>query len=1088
MRWIVSRSLRFRWLVIFIASAMMVYGVSEIPSAKVDVFPEFAPPQVEIQTIALGNSTAEVESLVTVPIEQALNGLPGLHELRSKSVAQLSSIRLIFDKGTDETKARQLVQERLAVATPNIPTWASPPWMMPGVSATSRVMKIGLSSKTMHLEDMSAIAYWKIRQRLQRVTGVASVDIYGERLKQQHIQTDPAKLAKYGISIDEVMEAGSEALAAGVLQYAKSFTVGQGGFVETATNRLNVEVKQPIETAEQLAKVPVAKRGGRVLRMADIGRVHQDHQALWGEGVVNGGPGLLLIVQKYRGANTMEVTEGVDQALRELKAGLPGISIDAEIFRPATFIEQSIDNLTEAMIIGIALVVLIIVAFLFEWRTAFISLISIPLSLVAALLVLDLRDATINVMVLAGLVVAIGVVVDDAIIDVENIVRRLRQARAEGREVSTFKVVLEASVEVRTAITYATVINVVAIVPVLFLTGLSGSFFQPLVLSYGLAVMVSMLVALMVTPALCYIMLSRALRRDKLHTRESALLRVSKAGYGAVLSRIIRRPAPAALIAVALTAGGLAIYPTLGSQLLPNFKERDFLMHWLTEPSTSVKEEYRISARACNDLMKVPGVRNCGSHIGQALLSDEVYGVYFGENWISIDKSADYDKTLERIARVVDAYPGMQRDVQTYLRERIKEVLTGTSGSIVVRIFGPDPATLATLSDDVTKRIADTPGVIEVSAGTQKELGQIEIELNLADARRYGLKPGDIRRQTSALLAGEEVSDIFANGKAFDVHVWTIPSARDSVEDVKNLPIDTHSGAKVRLGDVADVRIAPTPNAILRQSNSRHINVEANVSEGADLNSAVAEVKKRVSGVKFPREYSAVVIGESTELTAAQGRLQTFGIAAAAAILLLLHAAFGRFRLAVLAFLLLPVSLVGGVLAVKLFGNGILSLGSLVGFLTVFGIAARNGILMISHFQHLEREEGEPFGPGLVLRGAKERLAPIMMTAMATGLAIVPLAYAGSIPGHEIEYPMAVVILGGLVTSTMLNLFIIPSLYLRFGRSRVPAPAVPQPVAVPLPVGGLQPSVSMAELGAELRDQVEEPATAVDTEATADKS
>ena len=1080
MRWIVSRSLRFRWLVMFIATAMTAYGISEIPSAKVDVFPEFAPPQVEIQTIALGNSTAEVESLVTVPLEESLQGLPGIEELRSKSVAQLSSIRLIFKKGTDETRARQLVQERIAQALPGLPSWASPPWMMPAVSATSRVMKIGLSSDSVDLIEMSAIAYWKIRQRLQRVTGVASVDIYGERLKQRHIQTDPALLAKYGIPIEQVMQAGSEALAAGVLQYAKSFTVGQGGFVETATNRLNIEVEQPIVGPEELAKVPVATRGGRVLRMSDIGRVVQDHQALWGEGVVNGGPGLLLIVQKYRGANTMEVTEGVDDALRELKAGLPGIDIDAEIFRPATFIEQSIDNLTTAMIIGIALVMLIIFAFLFEWRTAFISLIAIPLSLIAAILVLDLRDATINVMVLAGLVVAIGVVVDDAIIDVENIVRRLRQAAAEGREVSTFSVVLEASVEVRTAITYATVINIVAIVPVLFLTGLSGSFFQPLVLSYALAVAVSMAVALMVTPALCYMMLSRALRRGSLRTSEGAVLRVLKAGYGAALSRIIRRPAPAAFVAIACTVAGLAIYPTLGSQLLPNFKERDFLMHWLTEPSTSGPEEYRISVKACNDLMEIPGVRNCGSHIGQALLSDEVYGIYFGENWVSIDKDVDYDKTLERIGRVVDAYPGVQRDVQTYLRERIKEVLTGTSGAIVARIFGPDPATLTTLSDDVTKRIADVPGVVEVSAGTQKELPQIEIELDLPAAQAHGLKPGDIRRQTSVLLASEEVSDIFANGKAFDVHVWTIPSARDSLQDVINLPIDTAGGGTVRLGEIADVRIAPTPNAILRQSQSRHINVEANVAEGADLGAAVAEVEKRLAGMEFPREYHAEVIGESSELAAAESQLGKYGLAAAVAILLLLHAAFGRFRLAVLAFLLLPVSLVGGVLAVKLFSNSILSLGSLVGFLTVFGIAARNGILMISHFQHLEREEGEPFGPELVLRGAKERLAPIMMTALATGLAIVPLVWAGSIPGHEIEHPMAVVILGGLVTSTMLNLFIIPSLYLRFGGGG----AAPTTV---IATEGLTPTVDMAKVGEELRDKAHE-AAAAETQAAVEAS
>jgi CzcA family heavy metal efflux pump len=1033
MRWVVSRSLRFRWLVLFAATAMMAYGISQIPSARVDVFPEFAPPRVEIQTIALGNSSAEVEELITVPIEQSLNGLPGLDELRSKSVSQLSSIELIFERGTDELRARQLIQERIAQVTPTLPTWASPPWMMPPLSATSRIMKIGLSSDELNLVEMSSITYWKIRQRLLRVPGVAAVDIYGERLQQRHIQVDPVKLAENGVPLERVMEVGADAVDAGVLQFTESFAVGTGGFVEAGGRRMNVRHVQPIVGPEELGQVPVVRRNGRVLRLSDVATVREDHQPVWGEGVVNEGDGLLLIVQKFRGANTMEVTKGVEDAVDEMRPGLPGLEIDTTIFRPATFIEQSIDNLTTALLIGVLLVILIIAAFLFELRTAFISLIAIPLSLIAAIAVLDLGGRSINVMVLAGLVVAIGVVVDDAIIDVENIVRRLRQARAEGSDVSTFRVVLDASVEVRSAITYATVINVVAIVPVFFLQGLSGSFFQPLVLSYGLAVLVSMVVALTVTPALCLLLLSRGhLRRT-----DSPLLRVLKRGYGAILERVIRRPGPALATAAVLMLAGLLIYPTLGSQLLPNFKERDFLMHWLTEPSTGAEEEKRISIRACRDLREIPGVRNCGSHIGQALLSDEIYGVYFGENWISVSEDVDYDKTLDAVHRTVEGYPGLYRDVQTYLRERIKEVLTGTSESIVVRIFGPELDVLREKAELISKRIAKVDGVIDAHPDFAEDLPHIEVELDLDAARRHGLKPGDVRRQSSTLLASEEVSDIFYGGKAYDVHVYSVPSARNSLTDVEELPIDTPGGGQVRLHDVADVRVAPTPNHIERELQSRRIDVGANV-EGRDLASVVDEVEDVVDGVRFPREYHAEVLGESTELNAAQDRLLVFGVAAAIAIFLLLHAAFGSVRLATLTFLLLPMALVGGVLAVWL-GDGVLSLGSLVGFLTVFGIAARNGILMISHFQHLERYEGEPFGPGLVLRGAKERLAPILMTASATGLALVPLAVPGAIPGHEIEHPMAIVILGGLITATLLNLFVLPSLYLRFARGSTAA-------------------------------------------------
>ncbi|MDX6474982.1 MAG: hypothetical protein QOH95_493 [Gaiellaceae bacterium] len=1031
MRWIVSRSLRFRWLVVFAAGAMIAYGLAQVPNAKVDVFPEFAPPRVEIQTIALGNSSNEVEQLITIPIEEQLTGIEGVKTLRSKSVAQLSSIELIFDRGMNELKARQLVQERIAQVTPTLPTWASPPFMMPALSATSRIMKIGVSSDTVSPIEMSNISYWKIRERLLRVPGVAQVAIWGERLKQRHVEVDPAKLAANRISLQRVMDVTGDAVDAGLLKYNDGAIVGTGGFLEAGGKRMNIRNVQPVLGPKQLAKVPILTRGGKTLRLADVATVAEEHQPLWGDANINGGPGLLLVVQKFRGANTLEVTNGIEKAIDQMRPGLPGLEIDTTIFRPATFIEQSIDNLTAALIIGVLLVILIIAAFLFEFRTAFISLIAIPLSLVAALAALDLTGTTINVMILAGLVVAIGVVVDDAIIDVENIVRRLRQARASGSGKSTFAIVLDASVEVRTAILYATAINVIAIVPVLFLENLSGSFFRPLVLAYALAVLVSMLVALTVTPALCLLFLTRGRQRQG----DPPLLRVLKRAYGAILALILRRPSPAMIAAAACIVAGFVIYPTLGNQLLPDFKERDFLMHWHTEPSASSGEETRMTTRACRDLTAIPGVRNCGSHTGQALLADEVYGPYFGENWISVDKNADYAKTTAAVDRTIQGYPGIFHDRQTYLKERIKEVLSGTSNSIVVRIYGPDLKVLRAKADEVSKKIAAVDGVIDASPDFEAELPHITVELDLEAARRFDLKPGDIRRQSSTLIAGEEVGDLFGNGQAYDVHVWSIPSTRNSLTDVRNLPIDTPAGKQIRLRQVADVRIKPTDNSIERELQSRRIDVGANVEE-RDLASVVRDVEKKVKEVGLPREYHAEVLGESTELNAAQDRLALFGLAAAIAIFLLLQAAFGSLRLAALTFLLLPVALVGGVLAVWWLGDSVLSLGALVGFLTVFGIAARNGILMISHFQHLETHEGEGFGPGLVLRGAKERLAPILMTASATGLALVPLAVAGSIPGHEIEHPMAIVILGGLITSTLLNLFVLPSLYLRFAKPR----------------------------------------------------
>ncbi|HEY7562995.1 MAG TPA: efflux RND transporter permease subunit [Gaiellaceae bacterium] len=1029
MRWIVGSSLRFRFVVVAAAAALAYFGVEQLRDSPVDVFPEFAPPQVEIQTPSLGLSAEEVEGLVTVPLEQALAGTPGLEEIRSKSVPQLSSIRLIFEPGTDLLRARQLVQERVASVTPTLPSWSAPPFMIQPLSATSRVMKIGLSSDELSLIDLSVTAYWKIRARLLRVPGVANVPIWGERLRQFHVNVDPERMTASRVSLNQVMEATANALDVGaLLAWSDGAVIGTGGFIDTPNQRLAVRHVAPIVTPRDLARVTLAERDGKKLLLSDVAKLEINHQPLAGDAVINDGPGLMLIVEKLPWANTLDVTRGVEEAIDEMRPGLRGIEIDTTIFRPATFIEESISNLTEALIIGSILVVLVIGAFLFEWRAAAISVVAMPLSLVAAGLVLYERGATINVMVLAGLVIALGVIVDDAIIDVQNIVRRLRQHRREGSDKATSTIVLEASLEMRGPIVYATLIVVLAIVPVFFLTGLTGAFFQPLAFSYALAVLVSLLVALTVTPALSLILLSGA----PLERRESPLARRLERGYESVLARIIGRPLGAYAAVAAIVAAGAAVVPFLGQSLLPSFKERDFLMHWLTEPSTSGPEETRISIRACRELRTIPGVRNCGSHIGQALLMDEVVGIYFGENWVSVDPSADYDKTVSRIQELVEGYPGIHRDVQTYLKERIREVLTGASGEIVVRIYGHDLGVLRSKADEVVQAMSGIDGIVDESAELHVDVPQMTIRTNLAAARRYGLKPGDVRRASGVLVASEEVGDIFSGGRAYDVHVWSTPRTRSSLTSVRDLPIDVPTGGQVALGDVAQVRVEPTPNVVEHDNLFRKIDVAGNVS-GRDLGSVARDVERAVREVGFPLGYRAELLGEYQERQAAQRRLLSVGVIVAISIFLLLQATFKSWRLAMLSFLTLPMALVGGALAAFI-GGGVISLGSLVGFFTVLGIAARNGILLINHFQHLEQYEGETFGPRLVLRGARERLSPIVMTTLATGLAVVPLVAGGNIPGHEIEHPLAVVVLGGLVTSTLLNLFVVPALYLRFGR------------------------------------------------------
>src|SRR5215510_5743560 len=570
-RSIVGSSLKFRYIVLAIAAAMMVFGIAQVPSMPVDAFPEFAPPRVEIQTPCLGLSADEVESLVTVPLEQALNGLPGLELMRSKSIPDLSSIEMLFTRGTDELKARQLVQERLATVINTIPTWAAPPVMMAPVSSTGRVMKIGISSETVNLMDLSMIAYWTIRARLLAVPGVANVAIWGERIKIPQVQVDPLKLRQYDVSLDEVMETTANALDVGILQFSNGAVIGTGGFIDTPNQRLGIRPVLPIKSAADLAQVPIEnkkKSDGTPLRLGDVATVVEDTWPLFGDAVINAGPGLMLVVEKFPWANTLDVTKGVEAALDELRPGLPGIEMDSTIFRPADFIQLAFDNLTRALLLGCVLVMVVLAAFLFEWRTALISLVAIPLSLMAGALVLYLRGGTINTMILAGFVIAIGVVVDDAIIDVENIVRRLRQYRKEGIVKSTASIVLEASLEVRQAIIHATLIDAVVLIPIFFLGGVSGAFFKPLAISYGLAVLASMVVALTLTPALCLLLLSKA----PIERHESVLVRWLQRIYASVLTRIIQRPMPVFVATGIAMAIGTATLPLLGESLFPEFK------------------------------------------------------------------------------------------------------------------------------------------------------------------------------------------------------------------------------------------------------------------------------------------------------------------------------------------------------------------------------------------------------------------------------------------------------------------------------------------------------------------------------------
>ncbi|MCZ6665274.1 MAG: efflux RND transporter permease subunit, partial [Gammaproteobacteria bacterium] len=856
------------------------------------------------------------------------------------------------------------------------------------------------------------------------------------------------------VTLDQVLDTTSNALDFGLLPHTSAAKTRIDGMFDTPNQRFVINHATPLFTPETLAATPLTLGKKRVTpppRLGDVGDVVWGTWQIYGDAVIDDEMGLMMIVEKLPWANTLEVTRGIEATLAEMKPGLPGIKIDHTIFRPATFIEQSIDNLTSALIIGAALVVLVLGVFLYEWRVALISAIAIPLSLVAAGVVLWLQGITINTMVLAGFLVAVGSVVDDAVIDVENIVRRLRQHRLAGSSKSTARIILDASLEVRPAILHATIIIVLAVMPVFFMGGLSGTFFEPLVWAFILAMLASMVVATTVTPALCLMLLDRA----ETEIRESPLVPWLKRHYLALLSRVINAPRITYTATGVVVAAGLGVFPLLGESLLPEFKERDFLMHWVPPAGTSHRETFRITQAASIELRQIPGVRNFGAHLGNALQGDEPYGINFVENWVSVDPAVDYDETRRAIEEVVKGYPGLRRDVQTYLRERIKEVLTGASDSIVVQIYGSDLDTLNAVAKDVFNAIDDIPGLIDLHIGQQLNIPQIQVKVNLAKAAKVGLTPGSVRRYVSTLVSGQEVTDMHRDGKVYDVFVWSPPDIRRNEYQLAEFTIDTPYGGLVRLGDIADITLEPTLNAIKHENNSRHLDVEANVAKGADLGTIAEMVDDRLEDISFPVGYYPELIGEYKEREAAQANLLYASLFAALGIFLILHSSFRNVWLAALIFLALPAAVVGGILA-TFFGDGVISLGSLVGIIAVLGIAARNGILLVEHYRHIEQEEGEAFGLGLVLRGASERLSPILMTTACTAIALLPLVIAGSVPGSEVELPMAVVILGGLITSTMLTLFIVPLLYLEFGSRRMVGGVSAQDAAARKPIGGTE--------------------------------
>jgi Cu/Ag efflux pump CusA len=1035
MRWIIDASLKARIPVFVIALALLFVGYTNVRDASVDTLPEFGPTTVEIQTEALGLSAAEVEQLITLPMEQdLLNGVAWLQLIRSKSVPGLSSIELQFEPGTDPYKARLAVQERVSQAKVALPGVSQPPQMLQPLSSTNRVMIIGVSSSNLSPIEMSVLARWTIRPRLMGVEGVANVSIWGQRDRQMQVLVDPQHLQDRGVSLLQVVESTANALWVSPLTFVEASTPGTSGFIDTPNQRLGIQHILPISSPDELAQVTVEETN---MRLGDVAEVVEDHQPLIGDAVINNGPGLLLVVEKFPEASTLDTTREVERAIDDLRPGLGGLEFDSTVFRPATSIERGLDDLEVAAIVGLVLVALVLGLFFLQWRTALICLVVIPLSLVAAQLMLSLRGETINVVVVAGLIAALGLVIDDVVTGTQNVLRRIRQHRGEAGDKPIAAMILESTLEVSGPMAYAALIVGAAVVPVFFMKGLAGEFFPPLALSYLLAVVASTIVALVFTPALSLFLFSIAPSAGE----EPPVGRWLERNYGAVLTRIFKTPRPILFAAFAMVVIiGLVAVPLLHRpSLLPSFREDELLIQVDGAPGTSLPEMNRITDAIGGELRAIPGVSDVGGHVGRAVMADQVVGVNSGELWVTIDPGADYDATVSAIHEAVDGYPGLSRSVVTYSDEKVDDARPTQGEDMTVRIHGEDLGVLKTEGAQVQQVLSGIDGIVDAHVDLPAEEPTVEIEVDLAAAQRHGLEPGTVRRTAATLLSGITVGSLFEHDKVFDVIVRGTPQTRESLTSINELLLDKPDGSRVRLAEVAHVRIAPNPTVIEREGVSRRLDVVANIS-GRGRGAVVQDVEQALRGMDFPLEYHGTVLEPKD-----QGFLEApvlFVLAAAIAIFLLLQSAFGSWRLAFLAFSVLPIALVGGVFG-ALVDGGDLTIGSYAGLLTLLAIAARGGILFINRCQRLQSVEDEPFGAAIVLRAAQERIAPVLMTASATAVGLLALMLVGDVFARDIVRPMVFVIMGGLVSSTLLTLFIMPTLYLVFapGPETVPSRA-----------------------------------------------
>jgi Cu/Ag efflux pump CusA len=1042
MRWIVGSSQKYRRLVLAVAVALIAAGFVQLRRTSVEALPEFGPVRVDVQVEALGLSAEEVENLITNPMEnEFFNGIPWLAKLESHTIPGLSSMEMTFEPGTDPVRARQVVQERLTMA-PALPAASSrPPLVVQPTSSTGRLMMIGLSATDLSLIDMSLMSRWTIVPRLLSVPGVSNVGVWGFRDRQLQVQVDPAKLVAHSVTLDQVLRTSANALWVSPLTFVEASTPGLGGFIDTANQRIEIQHNQPIKTAADLGKVTIEGAEDRQLHLADVASIVEDHQILIGDAVVQDAPSLMLVVERYPGTTVADVTRDVEAALGELRPALPGLHVDTTVYRPATFVETMVRNLTAMLILSGILLLLVLGALLFDWRAALVSIVTIAATVAVTMLVLSLFSVGINMMSLAGLVMALAIVVDDAVVGVDNVRRRLRDGTEDGSGV-----IHAAVLEMRGPLAVAALIAAVSLAPVVLLDGVRGAFLTPVAQAFLAATAVSLVMALTVAPVLATLLLSGS----SLRHRESAPARALARGYAALLPGVLRRPVMSYATVALLVVAGLLAVPFLGGRpLSPTLKERDLLVSWEAPPGASLPEMQRITGALTAELRSVPGIRDVGAHVGRAIAGDQIVGVNSGEVWLSIDAKADYGKTLSTVRRVLRGYPGMQSDLVTYTDKRVREVATrSASDDIVVRVYGNDYAVLNSKAQEVLGIISGIRGVDRPHVVSAQVAPAVEIEVSVDKAAKFGLKPGDVRRAAATLVAATIAGNLFENQRVYEVVVWGVPAVRQNLDTIRDLRIDAPTGGpggaatQVRLADVAAVRVVPKAEVILHDQVSRAIDIVANV-RGRGVGAVTADVTNRLRQVSFPKEHHLEVLGEGRTQADTGFVLWAAVIGIALLVFFLLQAAFSSWRLALLYFLLLPLALVGGLL-LALAVRGSVSTVAMLGLLTVLAMGVRGGLLQIRHYQRLE-EEGAALDADLVALGSRQRFVPTVTGMLAAALALVPLAvYGATASGLEIVGPLALIVVGGLVTTALLNLLILPALYLRFAARPQPRPA-PEP-------------------------------------------